>query len=85
MAEPVVTAHLNLSAISDKGIRDILRQAAAETRHGPVRVTRDGKRIAALVSVELAEFAVAAAEQPVFACGCGVPLRPGRTYDCGVR
>ena len=56
MDEPIVTAHLNLGAISDKRTRDTLRRAVAEAAHGPVWIERqDGTRIGAIVTAGDAE------------------------------
>lgn len=61
---PAVTSILDLGAITHKPTRDALRQAAAGTRSGPVWVTRrDGKRVAAIVSVEDAQFLAAMRRQ----------------------
>jgi hypothetical protein len=40
----------NLDSLSDNTARDILRRAAAEARNGPVWITENGQRIAAIVS-----------------------------------
>jgi hypothetical protein len=48
-----------LDEMTDSPSRDRLRQAAGAARHGPVWVTEDGQRIAAVVRPEVAALAEA--------------------------
>jgi hypothetical protein len=48
-------ATFNLDGMASETARDFLRRAAAETRHGPVWITENGERIAAIASKEAAE------------------------------
>lgn len=82
--EEIVTGEPSLASISHKGIRDALRQAASNAAYGQtVWITRrDGTRLAAIVSVERAEFSRPVTPRP--SPGTAAAGRtPGRAQPMG--